>query len=151
LGTTFSIEAWIKTTAVGTGGILSNNASIVNGDFQMGVNVTKAYYYAANTLATTRYYYNEGSVVNTGNWVHLMVTRNEATFKDYKNGVLDLDKTDFVTGDIYTTGNTYLGWMQVPSDYWVGQLALLRIYNRVLSATEIAQHFQQERHLFGVW
>ncbi|MBC8477054.1 MAG: hypothetical protein H8D49_01790 [Dehalococcoidia bacterium] len=32
-----------------------------------------------------------------------------------------------------------------------GYLALPRIYNRPLSALEIQNHFNQEKHLFGVW
>lgn len=35
--------------------------------------------------------------------------------------------------------------------HWKGGMALLRIYNRLLSALEIQRHFNQEKHLFGVW
>ncbi len=35
--------------------------------------------------------------------------------------------------------------------YFNGLINLARIYNRALSALEIQNHFDQEKHLFGVW
>ncbi len=35
--------------------------------------------------------------------------------------------------------------------YFVGSIALPRIYNRALSVLEIQNHFNREKHLFGVW
>jgi hypothetical protein len=32
-----------------------------------------------------------------------------------------------------------------------GSVALPRIYNRVLTALEVQNHFNREKHLFGVW
>lgn len=39
----------------------------------------------------------------------------------------------------------------VKDNFAEGSVALLRIYNRALSALEIQDHYQQEKHLFGVW
>lgn len=35
--------------------------------------------------------------------------------------------------------------------HWEGYIALPRVYNRALTALEIQNHFQREKHLFGAW
>lgn len=59
------------------------------------------------------------------------------------------------------TGNVYNGTLPLfigayqdngsPADFHKGEIALPRIYNRALSALELQNSFNREKHLFGVW
>lgn len=49
------------------------------------------------------------------------------------------------------TATLHLGSDYYDGDVWIGSLAIARLYNRVLSAFEIQNHFNREKHLFGVW
>lgn len=70
----------------------------------------------------------------------------------YKNGT-DLGITPVVVGTvdhIHTASSaTKIGSHQ--TCYFKGVIALPRVYNRALSALEIQNHFNDEKHLFGVW
>ena len=50
------------------------------------------------------------------------------------------------------SSNTGFGIASRADDYerWDGKIAVVRIYNRALSATEIKNHFELERGRFGV-
>jgi hypothetical protein len=89
-------------------------------------------------------------IPSVGVWQQVGVTYNtQATVGNlnyFMNGVMDtpMDKTlDFVAGKITKT-------VGVSEGFYGGYIGLLRIYLSILSATQIAGIFHQERHLFGV-
>lgn len=69
----------------------------------------------------------------------------------YTDGALD---NDTLAGTIPaalqdTDATVYIG-RRTDGDYFIGGLALIRIYNVALTATQILVIYNQERHLFGV-
>ena len=58
-----------------------------------------------------------------------------------------------VAGIVFTAGAPLIIARRGPSaqDWWKGQMALVRFHNRLLSALEIQNHYNREKHLFGVW
>jgi hypothetical protein len=65
-------------------------------------------------------------------------------WKVYHNGVY-ADATDW-TNDLGTSShNVYVGG----SRYWVGQIGPIRLYDRVLSPSEITQNFNAQRSRFN--
>ena len=84
-------------------------------------------------------------------WVHLAATYNGTSQILYVNGV---GQTPLAwTGTIkWGTSNFVIGCRQLAARdrFFVGKLALPRIYSRALSAPEILNHYNQERHLFNV-
>lgn len=78
-------------------------------------------------------------------WTHVVGTYDNATLaiNIYVNGVFvrsELKPSPIVgTMDVSTL---HLGYMAVPTDYWAGEIDDFRVYNRVLSAAEIAQLYQ---------
>jgi len=77
------------------------------------------------------------TTINTGEWIHHVITFDSAIgTKMYLNGVLD--KEDFATGSIGTSINPVLiGNYETYIRYLHGAIALIRIYERALSAEEI--------------
>ena len=82
------------------------------------------------------------------NWHFLVGTFSGTRTKVYWDAILQ----DTATSDDTWTNNTetlkILGG--IASRYKDGKIALLKIYNRPLSALEIQNHFNREKHLFGV-
>lgn len=94
---------------------------------------------------------NAGSVpLNT--WTKLDGTWNGTIQLIYVNGAVQTD-TETWSGTLQTigTGKLVLGDQTGGARAWNGGIALFRVYAEVAqTATQIAQGFQQERHLFGV-
>lgn len=93
------------------------------------------------------------SAISAGQWYHLAGTYNGASKKIYING--KLSSSDVQTGSINTaaTGLIIQAGTGIPggSDASSCMMALHRVYNWALSALEIQNHFNREKHLFGVW
>ncbi len=104
----------------------------------------------------TLFYGSEGDAPE-GVWQFLCGTYSASTelISFYINGALK--ETAAQTGNIKDIAalKVYVGAMYDDSDDPTqkinGKIGLPRIYNRALSALEIQNHFNQEKHLFGVW
>ena len=97
-------------------------------------------------------YYPSGGNLPINSWSHTLFTWDKASGEEkiYVNGVNVQTGTDY-TGDLATiTEPLWIGGVSGPSSYFNGLIALVRLYNQALSATKIAQHYQQERHLLGI-
>ena len=85
-------------------------------------------------------------------WHHLVAVRDSGTklyvYVDGHEGDSDTD----TAGDISNTSDLIIGQGGSGSkEEWGGLIALLRAYNRPLTALEVHNHFNREKHLFGVW
>ena len=87
-----------------------------------------------------------------GEWFHLayVVDWESGWGKVYLDGV-EKSSATFTAGAVAgNTDNLYIGSYSPTGYLWLGKSAEVRIYNRALSALEIQNHYQQERHLFGI-
>ena len=101
-------------------------------------------------------YYNGGWYVTpvqsplvSGNWYHLVGTYDGANIKLYINAVLNQTTASVATA----AGNT--GGFRIMSrwdsaDYWGGRVAVMRRYNRALSAAEISINYGAQKSRFGL-
>jgi len=144
LGTTFTIEMWIRSSGT-TKGLLQNCVTGTElGIFQMGTYSTKAYYVMRNPSNNLKEYISLGVAINTGEFIHLVCTRNGAIFKDYKNGTLDIDKADCITGVVHTTIDTVIGYAPALAQYWDDMIGLVKIYNRDLNSQDVKALYRRE-------
>lgn len=99
------------------------------------------------------------TVLQADVWYHCVATykliTDGASIMDlYLNGVPDqTQKTDCVGPLASTSENFGLGAKMGGGNprRHQGNIALARVYNRVLTALEVQNHFNREKHLFGVW
>ncbi len=91
-------------------------------------------------------------VLSTETWYHIVGLMGAGGIKMYINGVSQ-DDTDASTVCYHSFSDAdvpiYFGMYRPTSNLLKCQLALPRIYSRALSAFEIQNHFNQEKHLFG--
>lgn len=89
-----------------------------------------------------------------GAWHHIVLTRNGSTMKGYVDAV---EKGSNTRTDDITSGshNLWLGCNAFtsgsPADVLDGRIALCKVCLHGVSTLEIQNHFNREKHLFGVW
>jgi hypothetical protein len=85
--------------------------------------------------------------VNT--WTHIVVVQNSNNCSIYINGVLDSTQT--LNNPVINTAYPYrIGQRGSSGAYLPGKVAVSRIYNRTLTAQEVAQNFNAQRQRFGI-
>jgi hypothetical protein len=87
----------------------------------------------------------------TNTWANVTVTYNPPTLIFYINAVSQSTQT--VTGTPNVTGNTQLeiGRFGTSTQYnFSGSIANIQVYNRALSATEIAQNYNAQKSRFNL-
>jgi hypothetical protein len=93
----------------------------------------------SSALSTANQFYNV---------VWAVVANNDSNHKIYVNGV-----SQALTNNGGAHGGT-AGWKIASngqsSEYWIGTIANVIVYNRVLTATEVLQNYQSQRQRFGV-
>jgi autotransporter-associated beta strand protein len=141
----FTFSFWIKTSAAGTGsthwfegrGLLDGEVGGVTDDFGTSLMAGgKVSFGVGNpdiTLISNR-------SVNDNAWHHVVFTRESATgaMRIYVDGVLDQSGTG-PTGTKAAPPRLTLGSLQTNLNYFSGEMADFRIYERVVSGAEVWQ------------
>jgi hypothetical protein len=146
--TTGSVEAWVKMDSISgnrvivayggngtnTGWLLQNENSTSN---KIGFAVFgAASAYSGNTLSTG--YLN--------NWTHFVGTYGGGAVKFYANGAL---VTSTTTGTNVSSSSTLRIGNEYNRSYFLdGQLGLVRIYNKTLSAAEVLSNYNATKNRF---
>ncbi len=140
-----TLSAWINTTSgnfqpafskwVSGAANRSYALSFDSGAIYMEI-TNGAQSYCAGTGATT---------IPTGTWVHLVGTFNAGTYTIYKNGVpLSVSVTGACTDIQSTTATLDIGREGgVGVTYFTGQIDDVRVYNYVLTPTQVKQVYNQ--------
>jgi len=143
---TMTIEAWIKTTAyssydeiVGWGNTSSStNHSVefrvANGKLEFGIN-TNGWQAVASSAS-----------VNTGNWVHVAVVKNDTDIKLYINGTQDGSGTinQSPSVNVMEIGGFYYQQEMKYDYYFTGNIDEVRIWNTARTASEISNNMCKE-------
>lgn len=139
--TSISFACWLKPTATGFRGIISNQFS---GSPRRGLSVT----YETEGNVEVNYTVSGGSNTSRNLNVslplnelnHLVVTLESGTFKVYKNGELvTTDATGHSIVSLDSSDKAVIGRVFINSDsyYFSGQIGDPRIYSRALTAAEV--------------
>jgi hypothetical protein len=153
---TLSFEMWTRSTD--TGGFYFSRPW--NGSGQYNYWLTHSgWYKTAGSTANDQSF----STLATGRWEYVCAIVTTTQTAVYRNGVIDAQFTNHgVSGAVPSQGNggeSLLlmslypyggGWAGNTGFSIQGDVAAFRVYNRVLSATEVADHYAAERWRFGV-
>ena len=147
----FTILFWMKTTQAGVGntsewylgaGLVDNDAAGDQND--MGIALTQDKVSVGVGAFTGYTNISSTSSVNTGNWVHVAVTRVQATglFRLYINGTLEAEATGY-TGLLDSNNVLTVGLVVTHPDQtaYVGELDELEIYDEVISEADISADY----------
>jgi len=144
----FSLEVWAKLKYVAQG-------SSYNVIMSMGLNISNPYSVGmlVNQLLEPIFIYNNTGTAESarteGEWVHIVGTYDETRATIYVNGV---QKDQDVRTAVDTTNPLvkHIGRDTTSVRFYNDQLALPRIYNRALTATEVARNYNADKSKFGL-
>lgn len=151
----WTIEVWMKPNNI-TGTVIgkySNGGAGVNISYALrliGGNAIRADFSNGSGVITTDNY-----VIRANNWVHMVYVWDRVNnfIYTYANGVLKQSKANSsVTSILNTTTNLFLGSYNGGeySQYFDGQLGIVRLYKKALSATEVLKNYDANKSLYGV-
>lgn len=142
-GTNYTKEAWVYASAT------DNSRNIISSE-------NNVFWIANGTLyggVGGQYMEVSSASFQTNSWRHVALTFNDFTntMTLYINGVQVNQKTSVSVSYISETlriGAHYAGGN--PVSFWSGRIAIVRIYSRALSGSEISRNFNATRGRFGV-
>ena len=142
----FSLEAWVKAKYV-------NQGSGINAVLSLGGDgaVYSAIVVKSNNVFS--FYYNgffvDSSAQTEGDWVHIVSTYDETNQTLYINGS-QVAQSARGAANITNALVKHIGRDNQSTRYYQDQLALPRIYNRALTATEVARNYNADKSKFGL-
>ena len=148
-----SVEVWVKTNATTQNGFWFEKGT-VNTQYSLfqesGYIVWR--HIISGTL-TNLVVNPTSSYMNTSSWYQVVGTYTSGSRRLYINGVLV--GSDTQSGTISTNSGgmsigAYGGYSGGRSYYYNGNLAVCRIYNKALTASEVQQNFNALRGRFGI-
>ena len=142
-GNQLTMEAWVYPTAWNGNDYVLSKYAVAGGTGGYGMALTdeaggQITYFIDTGGATSQKFSSVTKEMNK--WHHFVVTYDGSHLTSYWNGVLKDSHSQ--TGNIDTTTNTArIGRLGTGAYYFSGTIDEVRIYNRALSAAEIAAHY----------
>jgi hypothetical protein len=145
----FTLEAWAKAKFVNAG-------SALNVVLNLGGNASSAgavSMFVGSTNKVTAVYNNSyldsNTILTEGEWYHLVVNFNGTHSQIYVNGAFDKNIAR-TAADISNALVKEIGRDSTTTRTYKDQIALPRIYNRALTATEVLRNYNADKSKFGL-
>jgi len=141
--TTLTLSAWVLTTA-NVNQIVIGKSYLSSYYMNIAPNVKKfAFWTNANQLVSTTI-----SAIGNPAWCNIVATINSTSKNMYFNGIIDSSTTGETVG--IDSNDVYIGNSQAVSQPFLGNIASVQIYNRALSAQEVAQNYNATKTRYGL-
>jgi len=148
--TNLSLECFVKfgTQSSNYNGIISKTLDNTN-----GYEIRTATYTSTTTDVSFRYVGDTASIgfgtLTNGVWYHLVATGTNGSQKTYINGSLAYSNT-VASSPSANSNSLLIGKLAYAGLYANMSMGYARIYNRVLTATEVLQNYNATRGRFGI-
>ena len=127
-----------------------SKAGTTNGVFQVRKGSDNSQLmYQYNSAGTWYTLILPNAITSPDTFNHFIFTHSGTEVRAYKNG-------EFVTNGIFAAGldwadadALYIGY-RVNAEYWKGDIPMMKIYNRALTASEVERNFNAVRTRFGI-
>jgi len=143
-----TVEVWVKTNSLNQNGFF----------FEKGTVNTQYALFQEGTAIQWRTYVGAGyttlsaasSNISTSSWAQIVATYTSGSKKIYVNGV-EVATDSATTGTLATnSGGITVGSYNSGGYFYNGNIGIVRVYNRVLSASEVIQNFNATRGRYGI-
>jgi hypothetical protein len=142
-GTELTISAWVNMLYPGVGGrypfIIHAKGAENAETFSMGIESDWVEVWGAGRSL----YFSESRRLNSGQWAMLTASLNEDALSYYVNGQLN-ETTSAGTAKSLDLSNISIGARE-GNDFWNGSIDEVRIYDRALTAAEVAALYELEK------
>jgi hypothetical protein len=137
----FTLSAWVKSNVYGDRAILGNFGPSSNySGFNFNVQPNNKFAFLTGSHPNATYLYADNTY-NLNTWYHITGVRRNGTNYLYINGIAQTSTNTQVVAT--SAQNFYFGrWYSNLTDYYhSGQIGIVSLYNRALSASEILQNY----------
>ena len=147
VGTSFSIEVVIKVDNYSNGPIfISPNSVGIDHFFRVNSNGTiRANFVEVPDTANDGY--TSTTVINTGEYYHVVISKTPSNGTIYVNGVAEDSHTPTLSAAAWT-GDWRIGARWNNTYNLNGEIPLLKVYNRALTAAEVLQNYNATKSRF---
>lgn len=145
-----TVIAWCKLSTAAGGDYVIYGLDANGADNWLSINANKAYAYATETSDVNNFGVTGTTTLNTTNYYQICCTIDTNTVKVYVNGVEEASSTQAFTIGSWNTAPTIGRRGSVAQRYFPGNIDVVSVYNRVLSAAEIRENFNALRGRYGV-
>lgn len=149
LTSNFSTEIWINWSG-SVSGLFSRMTSFGPSDnFEQAIQPTgKLNYFPDSGNWNT----NAGNPTFTsGQWTQFVSTKTGSTFKTYMNSSLIRTGTISTSaGTLFCVGNRYKSEPAIPTEGIIGDISIVRMYNKALSDAEVITNYNVDKSKFGL-
>ena len=133
----FTIEFWCNPDALGVSGIISISSdgsfSSTNWQFRYGSSKVRWIYSSSSDIISN-------STVSTGEWTHVVATRNGTALTLYINAVSEATGTS--SADLSDNGILRIGRSRDGNSYFNGKISNVKLYKgKALTASEVEQNY----------
>lgn len=149
LTTNFTVAAWVKRDTIQS----SWPAIVAKGDSSYRISASSdgtRFHFAVNTTAGTTFFDVGTFSINT--WYYMVLTYSTSSLIGYVNGS-ELGRNNFGSPLTVLTNSFEVGIgynSQQAGRNWDGNIAVVQIYNRTLSAEEVLQNYNAQKGRFGL-
>jgi hypothetical protein len=148
---TLTMECWCLPSSLAQNGFLFEKGQ-VNTQYSMFFSVDPLFVFRTINLSTQDLVFTPSSYLSTSRWNHIVCTYGAGTKTIYVNGVQIVQQTG-LTGTIPTgQTNQYIGkYGNAGNNFpFNGKIAVSRVYNRSLSASEVLKNYNSTKAIFGL-
>jgi hypothetical protein len=149
----FTCEAWVNITAFPSAAYPCYLSNVYPGTTAK-VNFALGHLGASSGILVGFYdgawHYSPAYTPSLNTWYHVVGTYDGAVLSLYVNGVSQGTPTSYVGTPSSSTGGMRIGRRWDAADYFTGNIAVAKVYNRALTLQEVTQNFNSLRGRFGV-
>ena len=139
----FTVSAWVNCTNVAG----SNNIVSKNGPYFMRIVSSRVRF---NVLTSSWLFQNGTTILSNNTWYNFHMIYDGSTWKGYINGEQEFSTAK--TGTITSNATLYVGYTLDGGEQagFNGQIPIVRIYDRALSADEVQQNYNAYKNRFNL-
>lgn len=149
--TSWTMIVWFKTSGTGEYYFIDNyNGNTQDISFRIDNGVFEVYINSSNNYGMI---YQYGSNFNNNNWTQFVLVWNGTakSISTYANGnFLGTNSNTNMAGNFESGSSFNIGRRPVSSSYFPGSISTVSIFNRGLTAQEVAQNFQALRGRYSI-
>jgi hypothetical protein len=144
---TVTLEGWFKPSALDGGNLFSKNS---NQGFRVRIDSNGTLFMVGAKAGPSLDTFSSTGTVTVNTWSHIVAVWTSTGYYTYINGVnagFSLSKTFLVQTN---TNPLLIGQNSGSAERYSGLGSIFRVYNRVLSASEVLSNFNSEKSRFGL-
>jgi hypothetical protein len=148
LSSSYTLSIWLKTISTFDKAIIQR---YLNGGLFPGyaVSINRTTIGTVDIYTGGNWYTSKGTNINNGNWNNIIITVNSTSCVFYQN----LTPTPFTVTNSTSnpTDILFIGSTEGITQTYPGNISIVQIYNRALSASEVLQNYNAQKARFGIY